>query len=76
MAEQVSQSSSDDDEPENLQYKVATDRHAWIQVTKGMLLLDNKIPLEQGDGVAFSDGDILHFSANNSVCQFLLFDLP
>ena len=60
---------------ENLKYKVENERHAWIQIAHGEMILDEQIHLEQGDGVAFSDGDILNFSSNNSQCQFLLFDL-
>ena len=61
---------------ENLKYKVENERHAWIQIAHGEMILDEQIHLEQGDGVAISDGDILNFSSNNSQCQFLLFDLP
>ncbi|WP_397600919.1 pirin family protein [Silvanigrella sp.] len=61
---------------ESLKYKVEKERHAWIQIAHGEMILDEQIYLEQGDGVAISDGDILNFSTNNSQCQFLLFDLP
>jgi quercetin 2,3-dioxygenase len=63
-------------ENESFQFKIKKERHAWIQIAKGNLIFGDNITLEQGDGVSVSDGDILHFSTNNSHCQFLIFDLP
>ena len=61
---------------EEFQYKVNYDRHIWIQVVKGSLKLNDYILLEQGDGVAITEGGILSFATQNDTCDFLIFDLP
>lgn len=61
---------------ERVSYKVTKERHAWIQVAKGKLNVDDNIFLEQGDGLAFSDGEIIDFSTKDFEGEFLLFDLP
>ncbi|APJ03633.1 pirin family protein [Silvanigrella aquatica] len=61
---------------ESFQYKLERDRHAWIQIAIGSMTFGDNIILEQGDGLAISEGDILVFSAPKSPCQFLIFDLP
>ncbi|HEV3143958.1 MAG TPA: pirin family protein [Gemmataceae bacterium] len=48
-------------------------RHAWIQVTKGEILL-NGHRLKDGDGAALSDEPSVEIAAANSA-EFLLFDL-
>ncbi len=63
-------------ENEGFQYKVKKERHAWIQIAKGSLILGDDIVLDQGDGAAISDGEVIAFSTKNSNAQFLIFDLP
>jgi quercetin 2,3-dioxygenase len=63
-------------ESEGFQYRVKEERHAWIQIAKGCVMLGDDIMLEQGDGVAVSDGDVLIFLTKDTKCQFLIFDLP
>ena len=61
---------------EGFQYKVNSERHIWIQIAKGSLKLNDYTLLEQGDGVAITEGDILSFATQDKTCDFLIFDLP
>jgi redox-sensitive bicupin YhaK (pirin superfamily) len=63
-------------ENQDFQYKIKTERHAWIQIAKGSLFIDDSLEVFQGDGIAITEGDIIKFSTKNSICQFLIFDLP
>jgi quercetin 2,3-dioxygenase len=49
-------------------------RHAWIQVARGSLLL-NDVPLSAGDGAAASDESRLAMTATDQT-EVILFDLP
>lgn len=61
---------------EKLTYKVEENRHVWIQIVKGNLSMGENISLNQGDGLAASDGGLLTFSTIVNECEFLVFDLP
>lgn len=63
------------DKNDSFKYKVKNERHAWVQIVKGNLNINYDILLEQGDGLAFSEGDIISFATKNSECEFLVFDL-
>jgi redox-sensitive bicupin YhaK (pirin superfamily) len=58
---------------EAVRYPMRSGRHAWVQVTKGSVILNGK-PLEAGDGAAVSDEkELVIESAAPS--EVLLFDL-
>ncbi len=61
-------------ENDSVHHELEPNRHAWIQVTRGSILL-NEIELNAGDGAAVSDEQKLSVTgtANSEV---LLFDLP
>ncbi len=61
---------------ESFSYKISGERHAWIQIVKGNLNVENEIFLQQGDGLAFSNEEIISLSTKNFESEFLLFDLP
>lgn len=54
-------------------YSLAAQRHAWIQVARGSLKL-NDLKLSQGDGVSIQEENQLFLQADNSA-EILLFDL-
>jgi len=58
---------------QKMEYKIADQRHLWIQMTKGSITLNGEW-VESGDGVAISDESTLfiNIQANS---EFLLFDL-
>jgi redox-sensitive bicupin YhaK (pirin superfamily) len=56
-----------------LEYELAFDRHAWIQVVKGAMIV-NGIDLEKGDGCGIDEETLLTLVATDT-CEFLLFDL-
>lgn len=58
---------------ERLEHKLESGRHAWIQVIKGELDLNN-VKMEAGDGAAVSNEESLTLKANQE-SEFLLFDL-
>lgn len=58
---------------ESLNYENAPHRHAWLQVARGSLRL-NELELGQGDGVAVSGNERLRLTALEKA-EFLLFDL-
>ncbi|RDB36376.1 MAG: pirin family protein [Spirobacillus cienkowskii] len=49
-------------ENQDFQYKIKTERHAWIQIAKGSLFIDDSLEVFQGDGIAITEGDIIKFS--------------
>lgn len=59
-------------EENQVNYTVNKDRAAWIQVTKGSILLNEK-SLEAGDGAAIVDEAITLHGENNA--EILLFDM-
>lgn len=59
---------------EELSYELEGDRHAWIQMVKGSLEVNGET-LEQGDGAAISEENILNLRALEDETEFLLFDL-
>ncbi|WGL59687.1 pirin family protein [Pigmentibacter sp. JX0631] len=60
---------------ENVSYKLKKDRHAWIQLISGELLINDTVTLNMGDGLAITEGDILNFKGNELDNHFLIFDL-
>lgn len=57
----------------SLTHDLSPDRHAWLQVAKGSLRLDDQ-PLSEGDGIAISETDSLTL-IGETPAEFLLFDL-
>lgn len=58
----------------SLEYAIAPQRYAWVQVTKGMLTL-NGLTLAAGDGAAVSGETTLAFTGGTGGAEWLLFDL-
>lgn len=58
---------------EEVRYAIAQDRHAWIQVIRGELLLGETL-LRAGDGAAISDEHEIAITGKETA-EFLLFDL-
>ncbi len=61
------------DPGEKLNYRLQTERHAWVQVTRGEVVLNGN-RLVQGDGAAVSQEEILETSTMTQA-EVLLFDL-
>ena len=59
---------------ETISHSLAAGRHAWIQVVKGSLKIKGEF-LNQGDGAAISDEELLEINALEDDTEFLLFDL-
>ncbi|MCA1623344.1 MAG: pirin family protein [Acidobacteria bacterium] len=59
---------------EEIEYKMAKNRHAWLQVVKGSLELNNET-LQASDGAAISDETLLKIKAREDETEFLVFDL-
>jgi quercetin 2,3-dioxygenase len=58
---------------ESVEYPISENRHAWIQVVKGEIDVNDRT-LKTGDGAAVSEETNLQISAQSSA-EFLLFDL-
>lgn len=58
---------------EGVSYPLAGDRHAWVQVIKGAVTV-NDTPLRAGDGAAISEEKALRVAASEDA-EILLFDL-
>lgn len=58
---------------DNLDFKIAANRGAWIQVITGKMTVNNK-KVQAGDGVAVNNETLLQFMALEQ-CEFILFDL-
>lgn len=58
---------------ESVEYPIPEHRHAWIQVVKGEIDLNDRV-LQAGDGAAVSEETNLQITAR-SFSEFLLFDL-
>lgn len=58
---------------EQVIHQLRRDRHAWVQVARGAVLL-NGMPLKAGDGAAVSEEEKLEIRANDT-SEILLFDL-
>ena len=56
-----------------VEHSLAADRHAWVQVTRGALLLNGQ-RLQAGDGAKVSDTESLTLQAEREA-ELLLFDL-
>ena len=54
-------------------YQGKPDRHVWVQVARGKMMLDDEL-LEAGDGAAVSAAESLQFVGKEKA-EFLLFDL-
>ena len=59
---------------ETVTHELAEKRHAWIQIVRGSLELNGET-LEQGDGAAVSDENLLKIKSLADETEFLLFDL-
>lgn len=59
---------------ETVSYELKDNRHAWIQIVKGLLELNGET-LNQGDGGAISDERVLEIKSLEDETEFLLFDL-
>ena len=59
---------------ETVSYELKENRHAWMQIVKGSLELNGEI-LNQGDGAAVSDENLLEIKSLEDETEFLLFDL-
>lgn len=61
---------------DSLTYGLQPDRHAWVQVARGAVGLNN-VQLRAGDGAAISQEDSLTFNAveKDPIAEVLLFDL-
>ncbi len=57
-----------------LEHTLDADRHAWLQVARGRLRL-NDTELGEGDGAAVSAEDLLRIEGLDDESEFLLFDL-
>ena len=57
----------------SLAYSLAPERHAWVQIVRGQVRLNDNI-LEEGDGAAVTGEPILNVAANREA-EILLFDL-
>ncbi|MGY3804400.1 pirin family protein [Pigmentibacter ruber] len=60
---------------ENFSYKLKKERHAWIQLISGKLLINDSVILSSGDGLAITEGEILNFKGDELNNHFLIFDL-
>lgn len=58
---------------DRIQHPLAPDRHAWVQVVKGTVLV-NDTPLETGDGAAIGQEEKVAIEATSDA-EFILFDL-
>jgi redox-sensitive bicupin YhaK (pirin superfamily) len=58
---------------QKIEYRLDRDRHAWLQVARGTLRLNNT-ELNQGDGAAVSEEAGINVIAHDEA-EFLLFDL-
>jgi quercetin 2,3-dioxygenase len=58
---------------EEISHRLGDDRHAWVQVVRGAVLL-NGTPLTAGDGAAVSKEAVLQIHATDAA-ELLLFDL-
>lgn len=61
------------DEGQSLTHKIKPGRHAWLQVLRGSVSLNNQ-PLGTSDGAAISDEDVLKIVALE-LAELMLFDL-
>ena len=55
-------------------HELSPDRHAWIQIVEGGLLVNSQ-NLSDGDGAAVSGEKVLNFAALKAPTELLLFDL-
>ena len=61
------------DDKQQVEYSLQSERHAWIQVARGTVSVNNQT-LEQGDGAAISE-EISLTIAGDGTAEVLLFDL-
>ena len=61
------------DTDQEIFYNIAAERLVWLQVVRGRLLLNDYL-LDEGDGAAVTDEELLSISAEESA-EILLFDL-
>lgn len=61
------------DEGNKLEYQLEPERHAWLQLINGKVIVNDQI-LETSDGIAVSEELELRISAFQS-SEFMLFDL-
>jgi hypothetical protein len=58
---------------QQLEYRLHLRHHAWLQVTRGSLVV-NGIPVSQGDGVAISEEPLVLLHGGED-CEVVFFDL-
>lgn len=58
----------------SIEYPLSQDRHAWLQVIRGNLSVNNE-DLSDGDAIAFSEETLLQIQNKDSESEILLFDL-
>lgn len=58
---------------EEFEYKPMMDRHTWVQLVKGELVL-NGYTLRDGDGIGLSKKEVINIQAKQNT-EYLLFDL-
>lgn len=63
------------EQDKEINFKIPENRHIWIQVAKGNLLLNGEHKINSGDGVAISDLNELNLKSESIESEFLLFDL-
>jgi len=61
------------DDGESAAHRLEEDRHAWLQVARGTMSL-NEVELKQGDGAAVTQETELRIAAHDQA-EILLFDL-
>jgi len=61
------------DTGKQVQYPLSMDRHAWVQLISGEIILNGE-SLKQGDGAAVEEENLLSIAAVETA-EFLLFDL-
>lgn len=57
-----------------LRHQLVPGRHAWLQLARGEVTLNNNTPLTPGDGAAITDETTIEMKATTDA-EFLLFDL-
>jgi quercetin 2,3-dioxygenase len=58
---------------QQVSYQVQPDRYGWLQITRGVILLNHQ-PLEAGDAVAIEPGQAITIQASQDA-EILLFDM-
>jgi hypothetical protein len=62
------------DEGQTVTQPIASNRHAWVQVARGTVLLNDQL-LKAGDGAAISEEESLTLTGQEQAAEVLVFDL-